>query len=138
MRYLLAILLIAGAMACGGGGGEAADSAKPTESALTIHMRSLEAQAKDWRQQVLGGGPIMVPDRVSDSLFLATPTEGKIKDQQKYNQMAENFQFSALMLRTSQKGEEVLNFNGIVNSCIRCHQAFCPGPIKRIEKLRIQ
>jgi len=32
---------------------------------------------------------------------------------------------------------QVEEFNKLVNRCIACHQSFCPGPIKRIKKLRI-
>ena len=32
---------------------------------------------------------------------------------------------------------QVEEFNKLVNRCIDCHHSFCPGPIKRIKKLRI-
>jgi len=34
-------------------------------------------------------------------------------------------------------GDKVEAFNKLVARCIACHQTFCPGPIKRIKKLRI-
>tara|TARA_B110000091_G_C13683990_1_gene419138 strand:- start:395 stop:685 length:291 start_codon:yes stop_codon:yes gene_type:complete len=32
---------------------------------------------------------------------------------------------------------QVEEFNRLVSRCIDCHQSFCPGPIRRIKKLRI-
>lgn len=30
------------------------------------------------------------------------------------------------------------NYNSLVESCVACHQEFCPGPIKTIKKLHIK
>ncbi len=133
MRYLLAILLIGGLMACGGNG----KTGNPPDGDMTVYMRNLEMHAQHWRQQIAEGQPPSIPDRIADSMFVAKPTEGKIKDQTKFDGLAENFQFSAMMARSAQPGDEALNFNALVNSCIKCHQAFCPGPIKRIQKLKL-
>ena len=36
-------------------------------------------------------------------------------------------------------GEDVIgHFNALVQNCETCHKAYCPGPLKRIEKLKIQ
>lgn len=29
------------------------------------------------------------------------------------------------------------HFNALVNQCVQCHQGHCPGPIKRIERLKL-
>jgi hypothetical protein len=39
---------------------------------------------------------------------------------------------------TVEKSERVNAYNGMVNMCITCHQHFCGGPIKRIEKLYLK
>ncbi len=28
-------------------------------------------------------------------------------------------------------------YNGLIGSCVACHKNYCPGPIKRIEKLHL-
>jgi hypothetical protein len=36
------------------------------------------------------------------------------------------------------EGEErIKQYNLLIQNCEACHQAYCPGPIKRIEKLRL-
>lgn len=35
-------------------------------------------------------------------------------------------------------GEAIEQFNALIQNCENCHQAYCPGPLKRIEKLKIQ
>ena len=37
-----------------------------------------------------------------------------------------------------EKSERVHAYNNMVNMCISCHQHFCGGPIKRIEKLYLK
>ncbi len=29
------------------------------------------------------------------------------------------------------------NYNVVMSACVNCHQAFCPGPITKIEKLKL-
>ncbi|HWY37894.1 MAG TPA: hypothetical protein VNY73_05005, partial [Bacteroidia bacterium] len=42
------------------------------------------------------------------------------------------------LLCRSSKAEYVKNYNAVINSCLNCHSDHCPGPIKTIEKLKIQ
>jgi len=41
-------------------------------------------------------------------------------------------------LRASPKGATETLFQGLVESCMNCHRAFCPGPIVRIKKLYLK
>lgn len=29
------------------------------------------------------------------------------------------------------------NYNTVMNSCVSCHQSYCPGPIKKIKRLKL-
>jgi hypothetical protein len=29
------------------------------------------------------------------------------------------------------------NYNALMNACVHCHQSFCPGPIKKIKRLKL-
>lgn len=31
----------------------------------------------------------------------------------------------------------MLAFNSYIQACVNCHESFCPGPIKKIQKLHI-
>jgi hypothetical protein len=41
-------------------------------------------------------------------------------------------------LQNAEGGDVVNSFNLLIQNCEACHQAYCPGPLKRIQKLRIQ
>lgn len=29
------------------------------------------------------------------------------------------------------------NYNALMNACVHCHESFCPGPIKKIKRLKL-
>lgn len=144
MRYLTVITILIGLLACGssetGIGEEQSQTPQYSDapvSELSWYMRHLEEDAWRWREQVLAGEPASMAMDVTDSLYLATPTEDKIKDKAKFNQMADQFKTMTDFLRMAPPQDYIINFNGVINSCVNCHKSFCPGPIKRIEKLKI-
>ena len=53
-----------------------------------------------------------------------------------FNAMADSFLATLdQMKKENQFSKE--DFNLVINSCMTCHQQFCPGPIVRIKKLKI-
>jgi len=42
-----------------------------------------------------------------------------------------------VQLDTTLANPSVATYNDALNSCISCHQNYCPGPIRRIEKLKL-
>lgn len=53
-----------------------------------------------------------------------------------FDAMADSFLATLEQMKSRQKFSEE-DFNLVINSCMTCHQQFCPGPIVRIRKLRI-
>lgn len=40
-------------------------------------------------------------------------------------------------LETFRNEQTVANYNSLMNACVHCHQSFCPGPIKKIKRLKL-
>ena len=68
-------------------------------------------------------------------IHTAIPTDAKVKT-------PEFDAYTALMINEanalfSNDTNRVQGFNNLVNRCVDCHKSFCPGPIKKINKLNI-
>ena len=109
-----------------------------TDSELTLYMRSMESEAKLWREQIIAGQDLHIPDHILDSITLSTPTADKIKNKEKFEAHAKFFQQHIDSLQLAPQASLTDRYNLMVTACIDCHQSFCPGPIKRIKKLYIQ
>lgn len=108
-----------------------------TDSQLTLYMRGMEVEAKQWREQIIAGQSLSLPVGILDSIRSAEPTEGKIKDREKFEAHAAFFQQHIDSLELAPTEQLSSQYNLMVTACIDCHQSFCPGPIKRIKKLYI-
>lgn len=106
-------------------------------SELTLYMRHLESQMKDWRETVAQGGTVEYQPAMFDSMFTATPTDGKIGDSVLFNNLGTMFKQEVQGLSTSTPEDLSNHYNLMVTACVNCHRNFCPGPIKRIEKLKL-
>ncbi len=40
-------------------------------------------------------------------------------------------------LETFRNEQTVANYNSLMNACVHCHESFCPGPIKKIKRLKL-
>lgn len=140
MRYLFTILWGIFVVACNQQPGEAnapETTPKTKDSELTLYMRHLEDQAKGWRDTVQNGGSIAWQPAMIDSMFTAIPTDGKIGDSLLFNNLGMAFKKEVQSLSTETHANLATQYNLMVTACVNCHRHFCPGPIKRIEKLRV-
>lgn len=142
MKYLLTIFIAILIIACNQQT-DAPETPVPValsnskDSELTLYMRHLEEQVKDWRELTLNGGSVAWNPQLLDSLFTAIPTDGKISDSLLYNNLGMAFQKEVQLLSEASHQNLSTQYNIMVTACVNCHRNFCPGPIKRIEKLRI-
>lgn len=110
---------------------------KPTDSELTLYMRHLEKEAHQWRDSVLSGSAVAINPQMIDSMYTATPTDGKIGDSLLFNELGGLFNAEVQGLTNASTADLTKHYNLMVTACVNCHRNFCPGPIKRIERLRI-
>jgi hypothetical protein len=106
------------------------------DSELALLMRQMTAHLeKEKLKMEADDAPGMMPQGF-DKILTAKPTDTK--------QLSENFQEFAKMYLESLKAYHTakpenyrLAYNNLVKTCISCHSQECPGPVKRIEKLKV-
>lgn len=103
------------------------------DSELALLMRSIHEDAKAMRQVIQQKENNLQPNSEFDFILIATPTKENVQGPE----------FEAMARYYLQKNEIMINdpdqftYNEMVESCVACHQSFCPGPIKTIKKLYI-
>ena len=107
------------------------------DSELALLMRKMYLDADAVKQLIVNkeGG---ISDKFIaelEKVHTANPTDKNIKTPE-FKAFNELLILQAKSLKNSTKNK-VEDFNILVNRCIDCHQSFCPGPIKRIKKLKI-
>ncbi len=142
MKYLLICMLAIGLAACN----QQPETVKtdtplpatnPPDSELTLYMRHLEKQAQTWRTNVLEGKNVEWNELLIDSMFTAVPTDGKIGNSLLFEKLGIAFKTKVQGLSLANSTDLSSHYNLMITACVNCHRNFCPGPIKRIEKLRI-
>ena len=107
------------------------------DSELALLMRKMVADVDSLKQQIATGEGNISDELIAEleRVHTAVPTDPKVKTDEfkAYNELLVN-EAKALKETTENKAEK---FNQFVNRCIDCHQMVCPGPIKRISKLKI-
>lgn len=109
------------------------------DSELALAMRNIFNQTEEIKTS-LHHGKLVIPKGYIENLrsfHSATPTDPEIK-------VTEFFGFVKAIEMATQKLEETedietqrVQYGQLVNTCIQCHQQFCPGPIRRIKKLTL-
>lgn len=69
-------------------------------------------------------------------IHTATPTDADVRTND-FTLMANAFLESVNRFTQATAAEKENTYSAIITSCVSCHQHFCPGPIKRIEKLKL-
>ncbi|MDG1477024.1 MAG: hypothetical protein P8Q14_07755 [Vicingaceae bacterium] len=113
------------------------DNAPNKDSELSLLMRQLYLDADSIKQLILTKKGTVSDAFITEleTVHTAKPTDPAVKTAEfnAFNKLLVN-QAKAIQQNSENQTEE---FNRLVNRCMDCHQSFCPGPIKRIKKLRI-
>ncbi len=106
------------------------------DSELALLMRQLYYDTDSLKQIVVVEGKEVPQDFMEalEKVHTAIPTDPEVTTAEftAYNELMIN---AAKELTTAENKEEA--YNNFLNRCIDCHQVVCPGPIKRINKLKI-
>jgi hypothetical protein len=108
-------------------------------SELAVYMREVHQHSKIFREELINENDPEISEAYTERLndiFFAEPTDHKVSGD-KFNQLASEFLQENKMFFLAEKEEKIFRFNSMINSCVSCHQEFCPGPIKKINKLMI-
>ena len=107
------------------------------DSELALLMRFMFDDAMRMKTEIEAGKlPKIIKD--FEELHTAEATEPEKVATPMYNTFANHYQQSIQALKDAKLGETTQSFNNVVQSCMNCHKAMCPGPIVRIEKLWVE
>jgi cytochrome c556 len=118
-----------------------ASCAKPVnpngDSELSLLMREMMSSASNLKEMVKQGN---VPKEFPEAflkIHTAQPTDSETK-KASFNDFADNYISNLHALYNSPKEDLTKNYNAVVNACASCHSQHCPGPLKAINKLKIE
>lgn len=107
------------------------------DSELALLMRKIFTDADSIKQLIVNDKGTISKEyiEVLERIHTAIPTDANVKTSEfkAYTELMVN-EANALFSNEQNKKE---GFNNLVDKCVLCHQSFCPGPIKKINKLRI-
>lgn len=105
------------------------------DSELALMMRAMAKWTESTKQYVERKEmPTNFPD--FSALTTAKSTDSTL-DRVTFNVYAANWLMAYSKFKLSAEEDRLANFNRIVNTCAGCHDQFCHGPLKRINKMRI-
>lgn len=128
--FRLALLLLAALITL------SAFSAQQSESELSKLMRSMADDMKRLRVKVQQGKKIPHFYKKYDRIHTAKPSVDSKKGEE-YPDMATAFLKQSERVGTSEPAQLKIEYNNLIQSCIRCHEKYCPGPISMLKRLKL-
>lgn len=139
-QFLLALTAVLLLVACSQTEPKETAASKPTKSQIedakpmALMMRAIYEQSSAMRGKVEAGEAL-------DSSFYRfmefhelEPTDSTVLVEVFYEHNEDFKKAFEDLLKASNKD----TYNAMLTQCVSCHEDFCPGPIKRINKLRFQ
>ncbi len=104
------------------------------DSELALLMRAMFDDGMRMKAQVQRGEK---PDVAVafEKIHTAKPTEAGKNATEEYTAFALSYVQAVKALKEAQPGEAETYYTGMVNACLNCHKAVCPGPVVRIKKM---
>lgn len=107
------------------------------DSELSILMREMVHSAESLKEMVKKGElPETFPEAFL-KIHTAKPTDSETK-KASFEGFANNYISNLHLLYNSPKEELTQNYNAVITACISCHGEHCPGPLGKINKLKIE
>ncbi len=105
------------------------------DSELALLMRELFDNTEQIKEQIKNNE---TPNFITklNKLHTAIPTDSNVREDGLYTAFADDFINAVEAFTVAENKEE--NYNIMVQKCLACHQQICPGPVKKIKKLRIK
>ncbi len=107
------------------------------DSELALLMREMKSSAESLKEKIKKRE---LPEKFPEEflkIHTATPTDSDTK-KESFEGFATNYINSLQTLYNSPKGELTQNYNAVITACANCHSQHCPGPLKAINKLKIE
>lgn len=132
----LIILLVMALAACAESAPEVDARRDPNGvSELALLMREMTSDMERLRARVRDGEHAASEAGI-DHLFSANATEPEKAASEAFKVFGESYLHVAHTLEHTPDSLQGQVYDQLVQACANCHQALCPGPLVRIEKLR--
>ena len=105
------------------------------DSELALLMRDMFDEAMIIKEQVDNDKPVAIK-LDHHEILTAHATEPEKAASSEYKTFANLYLQSIESLRSADKNQVPTMYENMVANCTACHQALCPGPLVKIEKLR--
>ena len=105
------------------------------DSELALLMRDMYSEAERIKEQIAEGEKITI-SLDHGKILTAHATEPEKAASKEFKAFSQLYLNNIEQLKDS-KGEEASKyFSKLVDNCMSCHQAICPGPLVKIKKLK--
>lgn len=104
------------------------------DSELALLMRAMFDDGLKMKTQ-LQNGEMPALSVAFEKIHTATPTEPGKSSTPEYQVHALSYEQAVKALKTAAPGEAEASYTRMVDACMNCHRAICPGPMVRIKKL---
>jgi hypothetical protein len=109
----------------------------PEMSEMSVLMLQMYEENEKVRQKILKGEDLSDYPEEFLKIHTASLTDPADRNE-KFKLFSDVYLSSLKSVFETPKDSLKDSFNQSINSCIACHQNFCPGPIPRIQKLLIR
>ena len=104
------------------------------DSELALLMREMFEDGERMKQQIKNG---KIPEVLKkfETIHTAKATQPEKANSEQFKVFADSYLATVKAIHTAQPEEVSVFYKGMVETCMNCHQAMCPGPMVRIKKL---
>ena len=106
------------------------------DSELALLMRTMYEETMEMKK-ALKEGKKYDHSFETEAIFTATPTEEGKNASTTYKAFAQNYQHVMEQYAEASGKDLKGSYERIVENCQSCHQAICPGPLRRIRHLEL-
>lgn len=106
------------------------------DSELALLMRAMAEDGERMKEHILSG-KMPKPTADYEKLLTAEATEPEKMTTPEYEAFAQSYIQIMEAMNRGQKEHADLLYKNMVDVCINCHRAVCPGPVTRIKKLYV-
>lgn len=104
-------------------------------SELTLFMRQLYAECMIEKEKVLKGEKAIFT--AHGAIATAQSTEPEKAEGEDYQEFAAEYLDLLKTIKESNSKDNKMLYQTLVDGCKGCHEALCPGPLRRIKNLDI-
>lgn len=105
------------------------------DSELALLMRAMFDEAGQIKRQIANGEPVRF-NLDHEEILTAHATEPEKAASAEYQAFADVYLQTIEALQTANPAQVKTLYDSMVENCMSCHKALCPGPMVRIKKLR--